>query len=74
MEAFVRDRWRGFDLAAVPGDRLGVRESILGRTERAGGTARVRSDSGGTEVRLTLPDLAPGARGEDPPGPGRAQP
>jgi len=74
VEAFVRDRGRGFDLAAVPGDRLGVRESIVGRTERAGGTARVRSDSGGTEVRLTLPDLATAGRGEDPPGNGRGQP
>ena len=55
VEAFVRDRGRGVDLAAVPSDRLGVRESIIGRMERHGGSARVRTDSDGTEVRLDLP-------------------
>jgi signal transduction histidine kinase/phage shock protein PspC (stress-responsive transcriptional regulator) len=57
VEAFVRDRGPGFDLASVPEDRLGVRESIIGRMERHGGSARVRSAPGeGTEVRLLLPD------------------
>jgi signal transduction histidine kinase len=57
VEAFVRDRGPGFDLAAVPEDRLGVRESIIGRMERHGGSARVRSAPGeGTEVRLLLPN------------------
>ena len=37
VEAFVRDRGDGFDVDAVPGDRLGVRQSILGRMERHGG-------------------------------------
>ncbi|HET9656245.1 MAG TPA: ATP-binding protein, partial [Kineosporiaceae bacterium] len=56
VEAFVRDRGPGFDLAAVPADRLGVRESIIARMERHGGTATLRSRSGeGTEVRLALP-------------------
>jgi signal transduction histidine kinase/phage shock protein PspC (stress-responsive transcriptional regulator) len=56
IEAFVRDRGPGFDLATVPEDRLGVRESIIGRMERHGGSARVRSAPGeGTEVRLLLP-------------------
>jgi signal transduction histidine kinase len=55
VEAFVRDRGPGFDLAAVPSDRLGVRESIVGRMKRHGGTAVVRTDSDGTEVRLELP-------------------
>lgn len=55
LEAYVRDRGPGFDLADVPEDRLGVRESILGRMRRAGGTALVRSaPGGGTEVALTL--------------------
>lgn len=62
VEAFVRDRGPGFDLASVPSDRLGVRESIIGRMERHGGSARVRTDSDGTEVRLELP-LAPAGRG-----------
>src|ERR671934_123266 len=44
IEAFVRDRGPGFDLAAVPSDRRGVRESILGRMERSGGHAIVRTN------------------------------
>ncbi|MFV0462155.1 MAG: PspC domain-containing protein [Nostocoides sp.] len=55
VEAFVRDRGPGFDLDEVPEDRLGVRESILGRMERAGGSARVRRLDAGTEVTLSLP-------------------
>ena len=57
VDVFVRDRGRGFDPAAVPEDRYGVRHSILDRMERHGGTAEVRSTPGeGTEVRLHLPD------------------
>jgi signal transduction histidine kinase len=55
IEAFVRDRGPGFELASVPGDRRGVRESIIGRMERAGGRAEVRSALGeGTEVGLSI--------------------
>ncbi|KUH37968.1 MULTISPECIES: ATP-binding protein [Streptomyces] len=51
----VRDRGPGFDLDAVPADRMGVRESIIGRMRRHGGTARVRSAPGdGTEVELEM--------------------
>jgi signal transduction histidine kinase len=56
IRVFVRDRGVGFDLAAVPGDRQGIRESIGGRLERGGGTAIVTSAPGsGTEVELRLP-------------------
>ncbi len=56
VEAFVRDRGAGFDLETVPQDRLGVRESVIGRMERHGGTARLRgAPGGGTEVALRLP-------------------
>ncbi|MDQ4048542.1 MAG: PspC domain-containing protein, partial [Actinomycetota bacterium] len=52
---FVRDRGPGFDPAAVPPDRRGVRESIVGQMERHGGRARVKSSAGaGTEVELVL--------------------
>ncbi|MCG5217264.1 PspC domain-containing protein [Streptosporangium soli] len=52
---FVRDRGKGFDLDGVPEDRMGIRGSILGRMERHGGTARVRTGPGeGTEVMLTM--------------------
>ena len=55
LEVFVRDRGPGFDLAAVAADRRGVRESIMGRMERAGGEAEVRSVAGsGTEVALRI--------------------
>ncbi|WP_406832048.1 PspC domain-containing protein [Pedococcus sp. KACC 23699] len=55
VEAFVRDHGPGFELDEVPDDRLGVRQSILGRMDRHGGTARVRRLEHGTEVVLTLP-------------------
>jgi signal transduction histidine kinase/phage shock protein PspC (stress-responsive transcriptional regulator) len=58
VEAFVRDHGRGFDLADVPQDRLGVRESILGRMARHGGSARVRRLEQGTEVCISLPVAA----------------
>lgn len=55
-EVFVRDRGPGFDLDAVPEDRHGVRESLIGRMERNGGAAHVRSTPGsGTEVHLRMP-------------------
>jgi len=55
VHAFVRDRGPGFDPAAVPADRRGVRESIVGRMERQGGRARISSSAGtGTEVELLL--------------------
>ncbi|MFE3658851.1 PspC domain-containing protein [Streptomyces sp. NPDC059165] len=51
----VRDRGPGFDPDAVPEDRMGVRESIIGRMHRNGGTARLRSvPGGGTEVELEM--------------------
>ncbi len=54
-EVFIRDRGPGFDPAAVPPDRLGVRESIVGRMERNGGSAQIRTGESGTEVRLVMP-------------------
>ena len=57
VEAFVRDRGDGFDLAEVPPDRLGVRHSIIERMERHGGSARLRRLEEGTEVSLMLPAL-----------------
>ena len=54
-EVFVRDRGPGFDPETVPADRRGISESIVGRMERAGGSARIRSRPGaGTEVELTI--------------------
>ncbi len=55
IEAFVRDRGPGFDPEAAPADRRGVRESIVGRMRRHGGTATISSVAGtGTEVALAV--------------------
>jgi signal transduction histidine kinase/phage shock protein PspC (stress-responsive transcriptional regulator) len=60
---YVRDHGPGFDPATVPADRLGLRQSIIGRMERHGGTAVVTSNPGeGAEVRLMMP-LTPSANG-----------
>jgi phage shock protein PspC (stress-responsive transcriptional regulator) len=54
-EMFVRDRGKGFDTDGVPEDRLGLRHSVMGRMERHGGRATVRSSpETGTEVRLEM--------------------
>jgi signal transduction histidine kinase len=59
VTVFVRDRGPGFDVDAVPEDRLGLRQSVVGRMQRHGGTAVVRSDNGaGTEVQLEMPRSA----------------
>ncbi|GAA4164092.1 hypothetical protein GCM10022286_25470 [Gryllotalpicola daejeonensis] len=54
VDVFIRDRGPGFDPAQVPEHRLGVRESIIGRMRRAGGTGAVGRGAGGegTEVHL----------------------
>jgi signal transduction histidine kinase len=54
VDVFVRDRGPGFDVDALPEGRLGVRESIIGRMKRAGGTATVTSRESGTEIHLTI--------------------
>lgn len=52
IDVFVRDRGPGVDLDSLPADRLGIRESIIGRMARAGGSAAVRRTATGTEVHL----------------------
>ena len=59
LQVYVRDRGPGFDPAAVPEDRRGVRESIVGRMARNGGRATIHSAPGaGTEVELSLPEAS----------------
>ena len=56
VRVFVRDRGAGFDPDAVPDDRRGITESIIGRVRRHGGDATVTATPGsGTEVELRLP-------------------
>ncbi|MET4058637.1 signal transduction histidine kinase/phage shock protein PspC (stress-responsive transcriptional regulator) [Arthrobacter sp. UYP6] len=64
-EVFIRDRGSGFNPDDVPQDRLGVRESIVGRMRRHGGTAVIRSGADGTEVQLALPLARPPAESTD---------
>ncbi len=60
VQAFVRDRGRGFDRDDAAPDRRGIAQSIEGRIQRLGGTAHVESTPGqGTEVRLSVPRRAP---------------
>ena len=55
IEVFVRDRGPGFDPAEAPADRRGVRESIVGRMQRHGGTATIAAVPGsGTEIALRI--------------------
>ena len=57
---FVRDRGRGFDPQAVPGDRQGIAQSIRARIARYGGSAFIHSAPGaGTEVELSMPRREP---------------
>ena len=55
-ELFVRDNGPGFDFEAVPAERRGLRDAVIGRMAFAGGSASVESSPGdGTEVALKLP-------------------
>jgi signal transduction histidine kinase len=55
VELFVRDEGPGFDPAAVPAERRGIRDAIVGRMAFAGGQATVESVCGeGTEVTLRV--------------------
>ena len=53
-EVFVRDEGPGFDLATVPTERRGVRDSVIGRMRAVGGSAHVDSSPEGTEVVLRI--------------------
>lgn len=53
VDAWVTDQGHGFDRDAVPHDRRGIRESIVGRMRRSGGGAEIVTRPGeGTEVHL----------------------
>ena len=73
VEVFVRDHGDGFDLDDIPADRFGVRESILGRVRRRGGTATVTAKESGTEVHLVVP-VGPCPSDADAPGEAAAAP
>ncbi|MCU1380146.1 MAG: Phage shock protein (PspC) family protein [Acidimicrobiales bacterium] len=59
ITVFVRDTGAGFDPTAVPDDRRGIAESIIGRMDRHGGHATIRSAPGeGAEVELTMKQVS----------------
>ena len=64
VTAYVRDRGKGFDPAAVPSDRHGIAHSIRARLERHGGRVTITTGPGrGTEVELRIPRM--GGQEED---------
>jgi signal transduction histidine kinase len=54
----VHDAGEGFDLDAVPDDRLGIRASIMARVAAVGGHADLETGPHGTVVRLTWQESA----------------
>ncbi len=56
LSVMIVDQGVGFDLNAVPKDRLGIRQSIIQRTEAVGGNVKIWSAIGeGTSVLITVP-------------------
>jgi signal transduction histidine kinase len=52
----IIDGGGGFDLLAVPSDRLGLRSSVIERVEATGGSVRIWSTPGrGTSVLISIP-------------------
>jgi signal transduction histidine kinase len=63
VSVVVRDKGKGFDPEAVPADRKGLAESVLGRMTRRGGTATVTSAPGeGAKVTLKMPRTVTASR------------
>ncbi len=58
VTVMITDQGSGFDIDAVPADRLGLRGSLIERLESVGGSARVWSSPGhGTSVLMSIPIL-----------------
>ena len=56
LSVMIVDQGAGFDLNAVPLDRLGIRQSIVQRVEAVGGNVKIWSAVGaGTSVVITVP-------------------
>lgn len=62
-EIYVRDNGPGFVLDAVPAERLGIRDAIVGRMAAIGGSAVIDTAPGaGTEIVLRLPNRTENGR------------
>ena len=58
LTVIVSDQGTGFDPAAIPADRLGVRFSVIDRIRTAGGSTRIWSAPGaGTSIVIRVPIL-----------------
>lgn len=58
LTVIVSDQGEGFDPAAIPADRLGVRFSVIDRIRTAGGTTKIWSAPGaGTSIMIRVPVL-----------------
>ena len=56
LSVMIVDQGVGFDVNAVPNDRLGIRQSIVQRIETMGGSVKIWSSIGaGTSVVITVP-------------------
>lgn len=56
LSVMVVDQGVGFDVNAIPNDRLGIRQSIIHRIEAVGGHVKIWSAAGaGTSVVITIP-------------------
>jgi signal transduction histidine kinase len=63
----VNDAGRGFDVASIGADRLGLRSSVFGRVESVGGKVKVWSAPGnGTSVLFSLPITSVAPAGDSP--------
>jgi signal transduction histidine kinase/phage shock protein PspC (stress-responsive transcriptional regulator) len=56
-EVWISDQGKGFEMDDVPTERLGIRESIVGRMERHRGIAEIDSTGEGTEIHLKMEGL-----------------
>lgn len=55
VKIYIKDRGPGFDPQQIATDRHGVRDSIIGRVERVGGSVNIRRLQPGTEITITVP-------------------
>lgn len=53
-QCYVRDHGAGFAVDDIPEGRHGVKESIIDRLERHGGSAKIKSNENGTEVQMEV--------------------
>jgi signal transduction histidine kinase len=66
----LTDDGRGFDPALVPAQRRGLRESVVARLARVGGSAAITSQPGaGTRIVLNAPTGPPGPAPDGPEAP-----